>query len=270
SVDVVEIGDMKALPSNGVLPNQKRVRPLVAGISIGNWAITAGTLGWFFEKDGVLALGSNAHVLAEDPFRNPELAPREDRIVQPGKYDGGTLDDFVGSYLWHEPLWGGPSDCPISNLYTWIGNALARILGRRSRFSVTAEGENYIDFAVAKMHEDYKVEMLGANVRNFIGLGFAGSDMASYICKASRILETGWRPINTSTVLNPQIGATVHKVGRTSGYTHATILDDSVHGTVSYGGGKTVEFDDIMLTTKLLDPGDSGSSCWLTYEARKQ
>ena len=66
--DVVEIGEVKAL---GIHPlaHVTRVRPLVAEVSIGNWAITAGTLGWFFRDGrGREMLGSNAHVLAEDPL----------------------------------------------------------------------------------------------------------------------------------------------------------------------------------------------------------
>lgn len=40
STDVVEIGEMKALNLHP-LAHVTRVRPLVAGVSIGNWAITA-------------------------------------------------------------------------------------------------------------------------------------------------------------------------------------------------------------------------------------
>ena len=77
--DVVEIGEMKALNLHP-LAHVTRVRPLVAGISIGNWAITAGTLGWFFKDGrGREMLGSNAHVFAEDLLKP---SSPEKRIVQ--------------------------------------------------------------------------------------------------------------------------------------------------------------------------------------------
>ncbi|GAI50629.1 unnamed protein product, partial [marine sediment metagenome] len=48
SIDVVEVGEIKALSLSAVKNVEKttRIRPLVAGISVGNAAITAGTLGW--------------------------------------------------------------------------------------------------------------------------------------------------------------------------------------------------------------------------------
>lgn len=56
-----------------------RVRPLIAGVSVGNWAITAGTLGWFFRDiSGREMLGSNVHVFAENVLRP---SSEETRIV---------------------------------------------------------------------------------------------------------------------------------------------------------------------------------------------
>jgi hypothetical protein len=39
-------------------------------------------------------------------------------------------------------------------------------------------------------------------------------------------------------------------------------VDDSAYGRVSYGGVSFVEFDDVVLTTKMLEGGDSGSAGW--------
>jgi hypothetical protein len=67
---------------------QKRVRPLKIGVSVGHYQITAGTLGCLVKSTGAGAAGtlilSNNHVLA-----NENLAKPGDTILQPGAYDGG-------------------------------------------------------------------------------------------------------------------------------------------------------------------------------------
>ena len=122
--DIVEIGEIKALNLHP-LAHVTRIRPLVAGVSIGNWAITAGTLGWYF-KDGKgrEMLGSNAHVFADNPLTPSSF---EKRIVQPGRFDQGNVpDDVVGNYYWHRPLSG--SECIVSNAIMDILNGTSRIL----------------------------------------------------------------------------------------------------------------------------------------------
>ena len=71
---------------------QLRQRPLLAGCSIGHFAVTAGTLGCFVrvrDRSSVFVL-SNNHVLA-----NENRGKRGDAIVQPGVYDGGSVTDDV-------------------------------------------------------------------------------------------------------------------------------------------------------------------------------
>ena len=58
------------------------------------------------------------------------------------------------------------------------------------------------------------------------------------------------------------VGDQIHKVGRTTEYTAGRVVDDSTYGRVSYGGVSFVEFDDVVLTTKMLEGGDSGSAGW--------
>ncbi|SRR5712692_1695431 len=80
--------------------NQSRQRPLLIGISIGHYKITAGTLGCFAKttQDGTPRILSNNHVLA-----NENVAKKGDAVIQPGQYDGGKkgkdtvggLDKFV-------------------------------------------------------------------------------------------------------------------------------------------------------------------------------
>ena len=79
---------------------QTRKRPLLIGLSVGHYRITAGTLGAFvrLKKGGALRLLSNNHVLADE-----DRGKKGDAILQPGAYDGGrnpadrigTLDTAV-------------------------------------------------------------------------------------------------------------------------------------------------------------------------------
>ena len=256
--DVVEIGEMKALNLHPQA-HVTRVRPLVAGVSIGNWAITAGTLGWFFKDGrGREMLGSNAHVFAEDPLKP---SSHEKRIVQPGRYDQGKVpEDIVGTYYWHQPLSG--SECALSNAITGLLNGASALLGRKTRFELTLAEMAKIDFAVAEPTTDYELKLYTADeFEGFIGLGFAGSNQASFFCKAQHIRDAGWTPIS-KTIMPVTVGETIHKIGRTTEYTSGQVVDDSAYGRVNYGGLNYVEFDDVILTTAMLEGGDSGDSAW--------
>ncbi len=256
--DVVEIGEMKALDAHP-RAHVTRTRPLVAGVSIGNWAITAGTLGWFFEDSaGRVALGSNAHVFADDPLTPSSV---ETRIVQPGRVDGGAVpEDVVGAYLWHQPLEG--SECFVSNAVAGLLNGVSSLLGRKTRFELYLVEKASIDFAVAEPTVDCEVRLYMADeCDGFMGLGFAGSDQASFFCKAEHIEAAGWSSVDKETAA-VAVGDQIHKVGRTTEYTAGRVLDDSAYGRVGYGGVSFVEFDDVVLTTKMLEGGDSGSAGW--------
>ena len=80
--------------------NQSRQSPLLIGISIGHFRITAGTLGCFVKtrSGGETRILSNNHVLA-----NENAAKKGDALIQPGRFDkgkkgrdtAGKLDAFV-------------------------------------------------------------------------------------------------------------------------------------------------------------------------------
>ncbi len=262
--DVWSIGEMVIPPlMANPLEYTQRERPLCAGIGIGNEAITVGSLGWFFEKDGEIGIGSNAHVLSENPLANGSL---EKDILQPGSHDGGKApEDIIAKYRWHQQLYGGGSTCPVAQLFAGVGNALSLLAMRRTRLKLVTEGLNKIDFAVTEEpYVDYEIKIHGAEEwSGFVGLGFAGSGQASFMCKAKNILETGWKPIDVDieTVIE---GDKVHKVGRTSEYTKGTVLDADAHGVVNYGGYNYIELDDLIMTGAMLQGGDSGSSVWKT------
>ncbi|RZN36581.1 MAG: hypothetical protein EFT35_07880 [Methanophagales archaeon ANME-1-THS] len=76
-----------------------RNRPVFGGISVGNPKITAGTLGLITYDNYVL---SNAHVLAMDSKAN--FLPIGTPTLQPGPYDGGTLDEQIGALYKYIPI----------------------------------------------------------------------------------------------------------------------------------------------------------------------
>jgi len=81
-VDVRVIGRVAVQPATA-LAAPKRLR---IGVSIGHFAITAGTLGCFARRaDGAMGIISNNHILA-----NEDLGVGGDDILQPGRIDGGV------------------------------------------------------------------------------------------------------------------------------------------------------------------------------------
>jgi len=74
--------------------NDRRRRPVPMGVSVGHYAITAGTIGAFVRlaDDDRPRLLSNNHVLADENRGEPG-----DAIVQPGPLDGGQpIEDRIG------------------------------------------------------------------------------------------------------------------------------------------------------------------------------
>ncbi|MEM1551578.1 MAG: hypothetical protein QXH03_02775 [Candidatus Bathyarchaeia archaeon] len=107
-----------------------RWRPMVGGISIGHYKITAGTLSCMVRdiRTGEVLLLSNNHVFAMQ-FSGYELGEKGDPILQPGPYDGGTL----------------PND-KVGELERWIKVYLPSEVGQPG----AGKGLNLIDAAVAK------------------------------------------------------------------------------------------------------------------------
>ncbi|GAI75798.1 unnamed protein product, partial [marine sediment metagenome] len=245
-----------------------RIRPLVGGISIGNASISAGTLGWFMEKTtspdkSEVFLGSNAHVLAEEAKNKTS---HEKRILQPGDYDGGT--EVVAKYYWHKQLHpiGDISECPVSNIVADTLNAISEVLGRKTRFLPVIDELNHIDFAVARMSVPWETRFFDVKLPpskySFVGLGFAGSDKVSLLCKQQYIIDEGYRPFGYE-VTDVWANDVIHKTGRTSCYSKASVTLTSAYEIVNYGN-YYVAFDDVIVTEgKLLSPGDSGSSVWV-------
>jgi hypothetical protein len=268
-VDVVKRGPFKAL--NVTNPNTiLKHRPVIAGVSIGNKLISAGTNGWFMKSNiypGEIFFGSNAHVFTPDV----RLDCFEPTIVQPGPADirSGDISDYkAGGYVWHKKLHPEEviTDCKIINAYAGLGNAVARMFRRKSRIKsyMPEQEKNHIDFAVARPSIEVKTEIIETRYASteyeFVGFGFAGGDADSLVCKQNPyISETGWMPHRYDVAMNVSVDDILYKTGRTSFKTQNTVISSNVVEKVDYDGFSVV-FDDVILTKHLLEPGDSGSA----------
>jgi len=218
--DVVEIGIVRALQSR-----TDTWRPAPPGVSIGHFAITAGTFGCVVRKNNERFILSNNHVLA-----NQNNASIGDRIYQPGKYDGGfeaiaLLEDFV-------PIkFEDGSGCFLARGVANVGNWAAKLVGSSHRLKVYQEVqavENLVDAAIARPINDAVI--------------------------IDEILEIGWMTGKAEV----DLGTPVKKSGRTTGLTFGTIITINATIKVQYGDG-VVTFKDQLVTTNMSQPGDSGS-----------
>jgi len=262
-VDVIDIGEIKALPRKKAIDKRKPFRPLVAGISIGHAQITAGTLGWFVEDPtGETLLASNAHVFTPDPSM-PPASFTERRILQPGDCDGGT--ETVALYTWHEQI-EPMNNCKLARWTVNGLNWLSRIFGRKSRFELL-QPMNHIDFAVAEPIISYQTKFVDTDElpNPFVGFGFAGSNVTGVVCKIQHVIAKGFKPVEVDACNYLERNDVVRKTGRTSCETSAKVIGTSATVRVSYGNFEAL-FTDVILTEKLLEPGDSGSAVWKVIE----
>jgi hypothetical protein len=266
--DIIEVGEIKALQ----VDKTKKFRPIICGISVGNKAITAGSIGYFFkDKKGNVFLASNAHVLVDDASHSPDQV-KELKILQPGPYDiknmGGNVDDpqfLIGLYYWHKqvyPIWN-ESNCPIGKAWARIYNSMARILGSKTRLKPVVEVVNHIDFALAETEEDYELKFPDFDYKGkkFIGLYFAGSDSVSIACKVKYMIDEGYVPLDVETaeVIENDI---IQKSGRTTCYGSGRVTDSSAFISAVNYGNFIASFDDCIITEPIISGGDSGTSMW--------
>ena len=225
STDVVEVGKL-------VAQRITKHRPAPGGVSIGHFAITAGTLGVVATDvtTGNRVILSNNHVLA-----NSNDATIGDAILQQGYHDGGRLATHTIGHLhrFKEIDFGeAPSECDVADTVAKVINAGAKVIGSRHRInSLQADPQavNYIDAAIANPIND---------------------DVVS-----DEVLDIGL----ISGIIDSRLGMRVRKSGRTTGYTHGTITLVNATVNVNYGGGKLARFEDQIITSAMSAGGDSGS-----------
>ena len=208
-----------------------RWRPAPPGVSIGHYAITAGTFGAVVLDNSTnkKLILSNNHVLA-----NSNNASIGDNIIQPGHADGGNSpQDRIGNLERFVPIIFEKSDdtsCFIANSVAGIANAIARMLGSKSQLAAFRADPtpNEVDAAVATPWGD-SIE--------------------------DEILEIGF----VTETATPELDMSVKKSGRTTGLTTGKITELNAMVQVGYGDGKTALFENQIITTDMSEPGDSGS-----------
>jgi len=222
--DVLETGLITAWQA----PTQKW-RPAPGGVSIGHIDITAGTLGCLVLKNGELFILSNNHVLA-----NTNLGKKGDPIIQPGKYDGGTLADQIATLEEFVPIDFGtsPTTCSAAKTVEQLLNAIAKGMGSGHRVVSYQEspGENLVDAALARPLSLDLVE------KRILNIG---------VPKGSR---------------EATLGTNIKKSGRTTGFTTGRITQIDATVQVSYGSAGAATFTDQFVAGGMSAGGDSGSA----------
>ena len=207
-----------------------RVSKLAGGISIGSENITAGTLtGRFIDKtDGQRVLVSNWHVF--------EGKPGETRILQPGKYDGGSVpNDIVGVLKRYVKL-------DREKKMPWWKKLVCALFGwLLEEWCLGGKEPNHLDAACA--------EYLPATEDRSVEKGV--------------YLDDGTIILPKETVSGDDLaGKKVWKSGRTTGITIGTVVSSSAKVKVWYGD-KWVLFEDVVIVRGYCRGGDSGSPVFL-------
>ena len=222
--DVQETGVIRALQDR-----TSKWRPAPGGVSCGHIDITAGTLGCLVSRGDQIYILSNNHVLA-----NSNQAQPGDPILQPGPYDGGTIEDQIATLEEFVPINFGTDvpTCPIASGVAAVLNWLARLLGSQHRLEAFRESLelNLVDAAIARPISADLVE--------------------------KRILEIG----EPQGVGEGSLGLKIRKSGRTTGLTSGEITQVDVIVQVGYGTGKTATFTDQLMAGAMSSGGDSGSA----------
>ncbi|MCR4406155.1 MAG: S1 family peptidase [Anaerolineae bacterium] len=221
--DVLEIGVVRALQSH-----QDKWRPAPGGVSVGHVAVTAGTIGCLVQRGDEIFILSNNHVLA-----NSNNAQIGDAILQPGRYDGGTMADQIATLFDFVPIdFGqGPVECPWAKTAETVLNALAQATGSSHRVMAVRQtaGVNQVDAALGKP---------------------LSPDLVT-----KEILEIGV----PKGVKEAELGMAIQKSGRTTGLTHDRITQIDVTVQVNYDG-QIATFTGQLAAGPMSRGGDSGSA----------
>ncbi len=227
--DVTAVGHIHAHSSP-----RERVRPAVPGVSIGHYAVTAGTFGAVVRdaRSGRRFILSNNHVLADSNH-----AAAGDLILQPAASDGGrrsndgiaALERFVKLQFKGGTGENGGSSCFAARFAASFLNMLASLFGSKTRLAaIQSFAANLVDAAVASP--------------------FAENLISDEIAGIGKVQGTA----------QGALGMRVKKSGRTTGLTEGeiTVLDATVE--IGYGGPSAV-FEHQLVATAMSEPGDSGS-----------
>lgn len=225
-LDVVETGRLAALGE----PQKQRMRPVQPGLSIGHTGVTAGTFGCVVERNGERLILSNNHVLA-----NCNDARLGDRVLQPGRYDGGKADkDAVARLVEFVPIAfdvdpGAPTQKSRA-VPQGCGSAVVRNNGNRTPpESVNKPGRNRVDCAIAKPDAPHLL------TNEILGIG-----MPRGVAVAA-------------------LGMSIQKSGRTTGHTTGQIEQIDVTSRIDYDK-RVATFTGQLMASAVSAAGDSGSA----------
>jgi len=208
-----------------------RFLQIAGGVSVGSTETTAGTLsGVFKDDDGTEVIVSNWHVFRGEPNKTP--------IVQPGRYDGGVdPNDRIGVLKRYVPL-----DRYVR--LPWWKRIICKLFGwLLEEWCLPSKEPNYVDAACARIDIHDKSRKIVRGV---------------YLDDGSIIM-----PKNVHSGDNI-VNAKVWKVGRTTGLTTGTVIDDSAKVKVWYGD-RFVIFEDQLLVKGEVRGGDSGSPVFIMW-----
>lgn len=223
--DVMEIGTIRAQQA----PTE-RFRPAPGGVSIGHVGITAGTLGCLVRKGDQKFILSNNHVLA-----NSNDAEVGDAIIQPGPFDGGKFpQDHIADLHQFVPITfeGEQSQCSFANSVIEFLNFGCKLINSQTRYGAYSiqAADNLVDAAIARpLNPD---------------------DVLDDIFQIGPIEGTA----------NGELGMSVKKSGRTTGFTTGEIQQIDVTANVQYGPGQVALFSDQLMAGAMSQGGDSGSA----------
>ena len=249
--DVIEVGRLEAH-----INPRDRFRPHVpAGVSIGHYKVTAGTIGAivFDRNTGEPLILSNNHVLA-----NSNDSAIGDAVLQPGPTDHGVRPDDVVAKLhrfemlrFYSDSGQGPTPpttsppllpvggCDIVELFMSVGNTLARINGSARRLATIPAP---------------KAQTLGNPiVPNKVDAALARPNNPMLFQQS---IATIGRPNGTK---NAQLGMQIRKHGRTTGYTEGSVMLMNATVDVSYGENLQARFVGQVITSPMSQGGDSGA-----------
>lgn len=231
--DVIEVGDIRLLGSEGRTGTQRPARP---GVSIGHYKVSAGTFGAVVRdrSSGEVLILSNNHVLANLTDGNDGRSAIGDPILQPGLYDGGDKNSAVIGHLRRfvpiqrqavSPI------CRIAKLFEAVLNGAIGTVKPQYRIQVLRENErlNMVDCAVAAPVADDAVAADIIEVGAIVGIKEAAPAM------------------------------TVKKSGRSSGLTASFVLSTDVTLKVGVSYTEYGIFAGQILAGPMSMPGDSGS-----------
>jgi hypothetical protein len=291
--DVYEVGTLLAYQTP-----RERFRPTIpAGVSMGHYKVTAGTLGAVVRDrtTGEVLLLSNNHV-----FANSNEAVKGDVILQPGAIDGGKnpgdviakLDRFIPLRYIEEvgtipapPTTPNeptpptqppptsptpPSDrtgCDIVGFFAALTNTIAKLNGSSQRVTLTQSSQAQAVAQLAVATAAGQPVTADPSAPTTVAQAAAAPD--NYVdCALARPVNsemfTGLvRNMGQMTGIKPAtLGMRVKKSGRTTDYTEGmvTLLNATV--TVGYStsaGKRTARFVGQVLCQPMSQGGDSGS-----------